>query len=72
MDTIQSLTTHIQDLLAENQRLRNRVDELVNLVSAQKEEIQVLRDEIAVLKGQKPRPKISPSSLEGPKKKGQR
>jgi len=41
----------------------------MNLVAAQKEEIQQLRDEIAVLKGQKPRPKIQPSALEGSKSK---
>ena len=32
-------------------------------------QIQQLRDEIAILKGQKPRPKIPPSSLEGIKAK---
>ena len=30
-----------------------------------KEQIQALRDEIAILKGQKPRPKIPKSNLEG-------
>jgi len=35
----------------------------------QQEEIQRLKDEIAILKGQKPRPKIPPSSLEGPQSK---
>jgi hypothetical protein len=34
-----------------------------------KEEVQQLKDEIAVLKGQKPRPKIPPSNLEGPHSK---
>ena len=29
------------------------------------EEVQRLKDEIAILKGQKPRPKIPPSILEG-------
>ncbi|MGH2508184.1 MAG: IS66 family transposase [Ktedonobacteraceae bacterium] len=34
-----------------------------------KEEIQLLKNEIAILKGQKPRPKIPPSTLEGPHSK---
>ena len=45
---------------------------LITIVSAQaeqlhlaKEQIQALRDEIAILKGQKPRPKIPKSILEG-------
>lgn len=50
--------------------LLKRIDELTNEVALLKEENQTLRDEIAVLKGQKPRPKIPPSSLEGPKSGG--
>ena len=49
--------TQIQLLISENQASTKRLDEQMNLVAAQKEEIQQLRDEIAVLKGQKPRPK---------------
>lgn len=56
----------IQQLTEENQTLLRRIDELMNLVMAQREEIQHLRDEIAILKKQTPRPKIPPSSLEGP------
>ncbi|TFH66835.1 MAG: transposase [Gemmatimonadales bacterium] len=37
---------------------------LVEIVSLQREEIQSLRDEIARLKGQKPKPQIKPSRLE--------
>jgi len=48
-------------------RLLVRIDELVNAMALLKEDNQGLRDEIAVLKGQKPRPKIPPSQLEGPK-----
>lgn len=66
---IQLLISENQALKAENQILTKRLDELMNLVIAQKEEIQLLRDEIAVLKGQKPRPKIPPSSLEGSQSK---
>lgn len=42
------------------------IDILKNLIVELKESIQLLKDEIAVLKGQKPRPKIPPSKLEGP------
>lgn len=37
---------------------------LLEIIRIQQEQIQELRDEIARLKGQKPRPKIKPSSLE--------
>lgn len=40
------------------------VAELLELIQLQKEEIQLLRDEIARLKNQKPKPRIKPSSLE--------
>ncbi|MES2200057.1 MAG: hypothetical protein V4489_07820, partial [Chlamydiota bacterium] len=45
------------------------IDEMTNALAMQKELIQQLRDEIAILKGQKPKPKIPPSSLEGPRSK---
>jgi len=41
------------------------VAELLELIKLQMEEIQLLRDEIARLKNQKPRPNIKPSRLEG-------
>lgn len=34
------------------------------LILSQQEQIQILRDEIAILKNQKPKPKIKPSNLE--------
>ena len=40
------------------------VAELLELVRLQMDEIQFLRDEIARLKGQKPKPNIKASSLE--------
>ncbi len=42
---------------------------LLECINALAEENQALRDEIARLKGEKPRPKIKPSSLEGNHKK---
>lgn len=56
----------IQHLSDENSSLRQVIDKMVNEMATQKELIQLLRDEIATLKGQKPRPKIPPSKLEGP------
>ena len=44
------------------------VAELLELIQLQIEEIQLLRDEIARLKNQKPRPKIKPSILESASK----
>jgi len=52
-------TPLVQSLLAIIDCLQQRLQEL-------EETVQVLRDEIAVLKGQKPRPKIAPSQLETP------
>ena len=40
------------------------VTALVEIIRIQQEQIQELRDEIARLKGQKPKPKIKPSVLE--------
>ena len=37
---------------------------LLEIIRFQQEQIQELRDEIARLKGQKPKPKIKPSTLE--------
>jgi hypothetical protein len=56
----------IQQLLDENFKLRQIIDEMANTLAMKKELIQQLRDENATLKGQKPKPKISPSKLEGP------
>ena len=59
----------IKKLLEEDFKLRQIIDEMANALAAQKELIQQLRDEIATLKGQKPKPKIPSSRLEGPKSK---
>jgi hypothetical protein len=45
------------------------IEEQFVTVQQQAELIQYLKDEIARLKGQKPKPKIRPSQLEKPKKK---
>lgn len=56
----------IEQLTEENRRLKDRLDIALNTLALMQETIQQLKDEIAVLKGQKPRPKIPPSTLEGP------
>lgn len=63
---IQQLYDENRRLSDENFKLRQILDEMANGLAMQKELIQQLRDEIANLKGQKPKPKISPSKLEGP------
>lgn len=59
----------IRQLVEDKYELTNAIDKLTNTLAMQNELIQQLRDEIAILKGQKPKPKIPPSSLEGPKAK---
>ena len=65
IDLVQRLTEQNTQLIEENRRLKDRLDVALNTIALQQEEIQQLKDEIAVLKGQKPRPKIPPSALEG-------
>ena len=66
----------IRQLVDENAQLRKVIEEnnkvidrLTNSMAFQNELIQQLKDEIAILKGQKPKPKIPPSRLEGGKSK---
>jgi hypothetical protein len=48
------------------------VAELLEIIQLQMEEIQLLRDEIARLKNQKPKPKIKPSRLEKSSNRGKK
>lgn len=75
-DLIRQLLDDNAQLKADNEQLRKIIeannaviDRLTNSMAFQQELIQQLRDEIAILKGQKPKPKIPPSSLEGTKGK---
>jgi hypothetical protein len=71
-DLIQRLTEQNAQLIEENRRLKDRLDIALNTIACLKEEVQQLKDEIAVLKGQKPRPKIPPSALEGTNSAGKK
>jgi hypothetical protein len=65
IDLVRRLTEQNAQLIEENRWLKNRLDIALNTISLLNEEVQQLKDEIATLKGQKPRPKIPPSALEG-------
>ena len=66
-DLIRRFTEQNKQLIEENRRLKDRLDIALNTIALMQEEVQQLKDEIAILKGRKPRPKIPPSTLEGPK-----
>ncbi len=72
MKELRQRNAQLEQVLDENFQLRQiiekqvkLIDEMANTLAIQKELIQQLRDEIANLKGQKPKPKIPPSALEG-------
>jgi hypothetical protein len=70
LPTDEANTTDLNQQISEEVfQLRQIIDQMANTLSVQKELIQQLRDEIARLKGQKPKPDIRPSKLEGPKRK---
>jgi hypothetical protein len=66
LDEMHNDKIHLQE---ENREIKDRLDVALNAIALQGEEIKQLKDEIAILKGQKPKPKIPPSTLEGPKAK---
>jgi hypothetical protein len=68
-DLIRRPTDQNTQLVEENRRLKDRLDIALNTIALSREEVQQLKDEIAILKGQKPRPKIPPSALEGAQSK---
>jgi hypothetical protein len=68
-DSANALQNQVKALLDENKTLKGRLDLALNFIALLQEEIQNLKDEIARLKGQKPKPKIPPSILEGPHSK---
>ena len=53
----QEMTPFVMALIAKN-------EEYAGMILVLREQIQLLKDEIAILKGQKPRPKIPPNRLE--------
>ncbi len=68
-DLIRQLSDDNRQLSDNIFQLRQVIDEMANTLAMQKELIQQLRDEIARLKGQKPKPDIKPSKLEGQNRK---
>ena len=68
-ELLRRLTEQNAQLIEENRWLKERLDIALNAIAQLQEENQRLKDEIATLKGQKPRPKIPPSALEGAKSK---
>ena len=68
-ELIHQLSEQNTRLIEDNRWLKERLDITLNTLALWREEIQHLKDEIAILKGQKPRPKIPPSTLEGAKSK---
>ena len=65
IDLIQQLRGEIFQLRQTNEEQAKIIDQMANTLAMQKELIQQLRDEISLLKGQKAKPRIAPSKLEG-------
>jgi Transposase IS66 family len=59
-----ALTKLVGELLVVIAAQKTEVGELLAVIAGQKTEIGALKDEIAILKGQKPRPNIRPSRME--------
>ena len=60
----QQIPHFVKELLAKIEELVTKNEEYVGMILALRETVQTLKDEIAVLKGQKPRPKIPPNKLD--------
>ena len=58
------MTSLVKTLIARNEELVAKNEEYAGMILALREQVQLLKDEIAVLKGQKPRPKIPPNRLD--------
>ena len=63
-ELIRKLSEQTAQQAEEIRWLKERLDIALNTIALLHEENQRLKDEIAALKGQKPRPKIPPSALE--------
>jgi len=50
--------------LISDEEITPTISLLLEIIQQQTEKIQILKDEIAILKGQKPKPKIKPSNLD--------
>lgn len=61
---VKALVAKNEELVAKNEELMLKVEEYAGMILALREQVQLFKDEIAVLKGQKPRPKIPPNRLE--------
>jgi len=61
---IRELIAKNEILTAKNEIFTVKNEEYAGMILALREQVQILKDEIAVLKGQKPRPKIPPNRLD--------
>lgn len=60
---IKALIIRTEELVVQNKELVAKNEEYAGMILALRENVQLLKYEIAVLKGQKPRPKIPPNKL---------
>ncbi len=61
---VRELLAKVEQLVTKNEELVTKNEEYAGIILELRESVQLLKDEIAVLKGQKPRPKIPPNKLE--------
>jgi hypothetical protein len=59
----EKLVAKNEELVAKNETLISKNEEYTGMILSLREQVQLLKDEIAVLKGQKPKPKIPPNRL---------